>query len=304
MRVMIPLLVCAGMLAGWAQPNPEAPLPDDPRQAMKLQELLKQIGPLILTQPPLMVTTPAEVFVARQGMLAKYDARTLEPLGVVELFGPLPAADHADHPLARLDWLRRSVPGAMLAEDEELLIVIGEHYFRVNRATLAVQARASLFQAQALAPAERLLAVLAPPVLALQEETLYVTRGNQLMAVNRRDGAVRAVGALPDLQPAKAPVARAARGKAKPRGKNAGVPAREVVVIGTLLRHADNAGDCWALHADEGGEYPLSGDVLDRLLADPKAAGARMRISGLLTPPGPGDFGKGELEIVKYEILR
>jgi len=304
MRVIIILLGCACLLAGSAQPNPDAPQPDDPRQGVKLQEILKLAGPQMIIQPPLMVTTPAAVFVVRQGVLAKYDARTLETQGMVELFGPPPAEENAENPLAKLDWIRRLAPGAMLAEEQELLIVIGEQYFRVNRATLEVQVSASLFKAQALAPVERLMAVLSPPVLAMQGETLYVTRGNQLLAVNRKDGVVRGVGALPNLQPVKAPAARAARGKAKPRGKNAGAPAREVVVIGTLLRHADKDGDFWALKADEGGEYLLSGDPLDRLLDDPKAAGARLRVTGLLTPPAPDDFGKGELEIVKYEILR
>ncbi len=301
--LLFAILACA--LAAFAQPDPDAPPPADLRPEKQVQEMMRQLVPMILAQPPLMMTVPNGVFVVRGGVLAKYDPRSLETEGLVELFGPAPAEGNKANPLANMERLKRLMPGAMLVTEKELLIVIGEHFFRVDRGTLEVLVSVSLFKEQALAPAERLLAVAAPPVLALNGNTLYVTRGNHLLAVNWLDGKVRGMGVLPDPFGGKLPaVGKAVAPKANKRGKPAVNPqAREVVVIGTLLHHADRGGDFWALKADEGGEYLLSGETLEKLLDEKQALDKRLRITGLLTPPAPNDFGKGELAVVKYEIL-
>lgn len=304
MRILLLCLVILATTVAFAQPEPDAPPPVDMRPEKQVQEWIKQLIPLIVAQPPLMASTPTAVYVVRGGVLAKYDPQTLEAGGLVELFGPLPDDGNKANAQANLDKLRRLMPGGMLVTEQNLLIVIGEHFFRVNRATLEVKVNVSLFQDQALAPAERLLAVAAPPALSLNGATLYVTRGSQLLAVNWEDGKVRAIGALPDPFAGKLPaVGKLPVAKNNRPVKPGGQPAQAVVLVGALTLHEDNADNFWTLKVDDGGEYLLSGNVLDKLVGEHNNAGKRLRITGMLTPPGKNDFGKGEVEITKYEIL-
>lgn len=305
MRMWLLIALLGVTLCAWAQPDPNAPPPVDMRPEKQVQEWVKQIIPMLVAQPPMMTVAPDGIFVVRGGVLAKYDAKTLDAVGMVELFGPLPEENKANAQV-NLDRLRRLLPGAMLVTNTDLMVVIGEQFFRVDRATLEEKVSVSLFQDQVLAPAERLIAVAAPPVLTLDGATLYVTRGSQLLAVTWQDGHVRAVGMLPDPFNGKLPAVGKKAAAAKPRKpvRNAGNPQpREVTVIGTLLRHADGDGIFWTLKAEEGGEYLLSGEPLAKLTDRKDLAGKRLRVTGPLTPPGKDDWGKGELEIIRYEIL-
>jgi hypothetical protein len=252
-----------------------------------------------------MATTPDGIFVVRGGVLAKYDPKTLDARGVIELFGPLPEENKANAQV-NLERMRRLMPGAMLCTAQELMIVIGEQFFRVDRVTLEAKVSVSLFQDQVLAPAERLIAVAAPPVLSLEGNTLYVTRGSLLLAVNWQDGRVRAAGTLPDPFNGKLPAVgkKAAAPKVNKRVRAPGDPQpRELTVVGTLLRHVGEDGAFWTLKAEEGGEYLLSGATLEKLTAHKDIAGKRLRLTGLLTPPGKDDFGMGELEIIQFAVL-
>ena len=94
---------------------------------------------------PLVAANARSLFVLRRGVLAKYNAATRAPEGVVALFGPLdemPADFMFDDAQAANDFLneraKRLAPATMTVSDTEVQVLVGDRYFRVDSATLKI----------------------------------------------------------------------------------------------------------------------------------------------------------------------
>jgi hypothetical protein len=205
--------------------------------------------------PAVMASGATSLYVMAGGTLLKYDAVTLKELGKVELVAP-PAADPAagaagggrpgaaggrpggaaggpgaaaggpgapGGPGGRGGMNRqRPMAGAMLitpGANEQVLVVIGDQFFRLEAATLTVKAKATL-PAPELPNANPPMDPGAPDAagppegpggpggpggmgggrpaeLSLKGVTLYVLRGPQIVAVNTVDGKVTGTAMLP-----------------------------------------------------------------------------------------------------------
>ncbi|MHB9026609.1 MAG: hypothetical protein ACYC7E_20955 [Armatimonadota bacterium] len=156
-----------------------------------------------------LVFTTKGLFALRSGVLVKYDVATLKPaLPPFELFGkaPDPPAANADQPIQqkyRTEMMRRMAPAMMVPKDNSLLIIIGDGYARINQDTLKVEAKADLKNPTAAPEAETGRPRTEPaPAYALVENTLYLLRGTEMLALSITDGKIINRSPLPkELEP-------------------------------------------------------------------------------------------------------
>ncbi|MHB9025553.1 MAG: hypothetical protein ACYC7E_15520 [Armatimonadota bacterium] len=164
------------------------------------------------------------VFLLQGGILRKYDAKTLEEKGTLELC----KADAGDRQGPGKGM--RQGPGEMLLSNNNLLIVTGDTFYRVDAQKLKIEATGELPALPKLAqggnapnagrqgatgnrnqgpggpgqgPGGQGGAFGPPPahpVLELQGGTLYVLRGPQLLAITIADGKVTAKAEVPVMQ--------------------------------------------------------------------------------------------------------
>lgn len=309
------LFACAIVLAltaaAWAQPNPNEPQPA-PRIKPNRQELmlglLNRFGP---EQRPLTALTPQGFFVLRCGVLAKYDAVSLKPAGVIELFGPLAAPMNKTTPEEQQQMLiergKRVLPAAMTVRGTDLLVVIGEQYFRIDAVGCTTKARGSLTPAGApddmWAP-ERLVKITNPPLLEVNGDVLLVLRDQQLVSVQVADGKVLGTATLPAVM-FPTPAALMGRGKERPLLQNDAAtrpapPPVQIVVVGKVVHYVG----FWGLKDDEGAQYVLQGAEAERMLKTPQIEGMRVRITGLLSQATEEpQRGKGNLQVATFQLL-
>ncbi len=148
--------------------------------------------------PPAQIKATADaVYVLCYGGLVKLDAKTLEPVKVKALYGPvINVAENATteaKTFAGIDHARRTLPAVMLLQDNAMLIVIGDDFFRVNTDTLEIEKQTQLAQVDDNALVKRmnqLLSYKQPQVLPTAHG-LLVTRGKECMLVNTQNGSVR-----------------------------------------------------------------------------------------------------------------
>jgi len=316
--IIVIVVLSAG--CAFAQPDPAHPQPDIPPGMQKLQQLVTQmVTQRMAEQRTQVLYTPQGIFIERNGTLALLNAATLKEQKVIELFGALPempaGADVA--PKARQQWLlqlaKRLLPTAMLASGNDLLILVGDQFFRVDIPTQEIKASVSLVPEKELVRnnGRLMFAMLAMPTLELHDKTLYITRGDQLFAVNIDDGTVLASGTMPVqmqmqaklpgldqlLHPDKAPA------NPKRTGKNT-LNDTAITIVGVMVKHADANGDFWTVKNNLDEEYVLKGEALPQLLATPKIEGARARLTGQLThEDNIPQFSAGSLVVEQYQVL-
>ena len=281
------LLALAGACA-LAQPDPVHP-PSDP----KLAGAIWMLGALDKGEVA-MKTTPQGVFCIGHGVLSKLDPVTLEEQGTLELFGP--KFDWSDAALANLDEgvafllerVRRLCYPNMAVAGNDLLIVMGEYYFRVDMATMKLKAASVLCDPDLLGELARVVRpeagadaskfnasyLFAPAQFAVAGQQANLISNNQLTSIRITDGKVLAVRDLPakltehlfpggkGLTPNK-PVAKAVDGK-------------PFSVVGTVTKRADR----WAITEANGAEYLLTGVPAQQLAADPNSPGTRAIVLG------------------------
>ena len=317
------ILACIALavtVSSMAQPDPDHPQPEArvpanqrPAQAQQPQAQLFQRAMMLSNQQRTqMCLTPQGVFVLRSGVLAKLHPTTLEiQHDPVELFGPLPVRPAEENPAANLQLLNESIkrmlPAAMLAQGDDVLIVVGEQYFRVDAATLDVKVNTPLgnpFQPNQYEMMR--LREASDPTLSVRDKTLYVAMVDKVVAVNIADGVVLARGQMPAKMqmPPMQQLMPLLRNMNMPRDQQPAVEAKPITLIGTLTHHDDHGG-FWAVKIPENNEeYVLSGDRLTELSHILNVAGRRIRVTGMLTPPTTVQLnGKGVLEITQYQLL-
>ena len=167
-----------------------------------------------------MTITKYGLFVLKGGVLAKFDAATLKQQGAaLELFGPMLKAptpgvvsttqDHSTLMTWSIASGIRRCPAAMLAKDDELLIVMYNSVFRVNQQTMTLDTtQAKLLVDDPQNPnmsSPWMVMNLGKPVLLLNEKVLYILLGTNLVAVNSDTADVLINGALPKEMAPKTP---------------------------------------------------------------------------------------------------
>ena len=265
-------------------------------------------------QPPTVsrVTSDA-IFVLRSGALARLDPKTLAPLGVAQLFGPLlptaevpdatPAANTtpADAPLtpaeatnaaAALDRASRMLPCSLFVHGKDLIILVGDQFFKVDATTLAVTVKTSLapIATDIQERKAQLDAIVAggDPNVILSGETLWVARGRRLYSVNTTDGKVATI-VLPDAL-LHAPGAAANAGVWPAMKPTTPKDGDKIHVQGILLPSPN--GQTWTLFDESKGEMTLTGDKVVDLVEQPNAALGQVMADGVFKA-APADTTNG-----------
>jgi len=217
----------------FAQPDPNAPANPQPQPGGRRGGMPGAgMNALDNLSPVNLMVLPEGVFVLHSGVLAKFNAETLEPGGVLELFGPLPARPvmpqnptQQDRAALR-DWMQqnavRLAPSGTLEKDDRLYIVIGNKYFRINAKTLVPEVKADLGGA---GNNPRMPVLGGAPQLKLEGGVLFVVLGQELLTVEPDTGKVTKRVLLPkELFPAvQGPAGRGAAGNGRGnRGGGAG----------------------------------------------------------------------------------
>lgn len=296
------------------------------------QQWMNNLGNGLVNQQVTMKVLPQGLFVLRGGVLAKFDATNLQEQGVLELFGPAPApidmrnATPEERQRAMQDRTKRMQQAEVLPMGADLLVVIGEQFFRIKLADLTIKVQSELVVPDAPQPpaqGRQFGGFAMPTTLELKDNTLYVLRGADLLTVDVETGKVVATGKLPvQMVPPQPqgnpggmrdqnnqnnrngrnqPAAGAQRGAAAaPRGEfDEGA---RMVVVGTL-EHQELEGGFWTLKT-ELGVFVLEGAKLNELVKTPDATKKRVRVNGTYANhPGIAQFGKGYLTVEKFELL-
>ncbi len=176
--------------------------------------------------PAVMTLTDQGLIIVRGAAVAKFDLAKLESKGVIDIFGPMPAApaagaQKADRITYRAEMTKREATPVMIAvadtkaKTSNLFIVIGDQFVNIDLITFKVLANVST--AAPVDPAgvdpkgngrgqwQQAAAII--PVLQYNEKegTLYVLKGTGIITINVADGKVAARGTLPkELIPANA----------------------------------------------------------------------------------------------------
>jgi hypothetical protein len=313
MRRLCSLVLMIMTAAVFAQPVPEHPQPDvrDAAAVKRLAAVNQWVARTLLTEHPVVVQSPTAVFIYRNGILAKYDARTLEPRGTIDLVGPddVPVRGRGENKV-NLQQFKRLLPAALLLRDTDLLFVAGETYARISLEPFKVLVKKPLVPAdeadadparQLARVAERLASIGVEPVLSQRDGTLIAVRGITLTAINIADGRMLATATLPAEM---RPVAEAVKARDAKKLPAANVP-NPTALVGTVLKQNDNGDVYWTLKDDKGKVYILDGAGLKELMAAKEILGTRIRANGTLTDPTEDDpeFSTGTLTITDYQPL-
>lgn len=317
------LLLAAG---AFAQPDPNQPNPAPNRPAapqpgnMAMNMARGVLFQLVRDQKTLMVRTNDGLFVLRSGVLAKYQPDTLNQPQIKELFPApiaMPAGDNPDEAKVRewaMDVGKRILPAVIVPLGQDLVIIIGEQFFRINGVTLEVKVAKQILPKNPMPELNRLMMMTAPPsaVVSTQEPVLFLSRGQQLLSVNINTGELLADGVLPEKMQPERLLAGMWGGRQPgmaPGNPPAGRPGAEpvqgnpIVVVGTVS-HRENP-DTWSVADDGGNVYILTGEQLAKLKATPNIVGLRVRIDGQQLPAVEGQpAGVKRVEIVKFEVLQ
>ncbi len=139
----------------------------------------------------ILLNTDKGLFALRAGVVAKYDTTTLKEVQTLPLLGPAPEAPTDFQDREAMQQYRQAMQmrqnALMIANADSLLIVIGDHFYRVNQETLKSDATADLHAADAAAGAPEPV-----PGYALAGNTLFLMRGKEMLSLNITDGKILA----------------------------------------------------------------------------------------------------------------
>lgn len=158
-----------------------------------------------------MVSSTKGLFALRNGVIVKYTISPFQQAQELQLFGAAPQAptdttDQAAMQKYYADVQRRVASAIMLVKDNSLLVVIGDGFARINQDTLVVEATGDLRTQDAvdgIAATGRNPMALAEGVgsYLLVDNTLYLMRGTEMLAISITDGKATHVALPKELQP-------------------------------------------------------------------------------------------------------
>lgn len=320
---MLLFSACALTLLAYAQPDPTqqpaggaaigGPPPPPPGMQQPVGGM-KPDTPAQLDPRALMtVATPSGLFLFSAGTLTRFEAKLQDPYVTLPLLGLMPEQPRPDananeqqqrQALQKYtqEIARRSMPGAMTASGDALLLVFGDTFYRINQRTLVIEAKTDLRAKPEGDDANRITWRM-PPVLAQHGELLYIIRGTELLAVNSTTGELLGRHAMPkELLPQVQPMLL--YGEAQRRDPAGAVAAKPVTLVGTLVRHAEQNRIVWTVKDEQNAEYVLQGEIVDKLAQLADANGRRVRITGeLIQRADLPTFAKGVLRVTNYQSL-
>ena len=167
------------------------PVPQ-PIPAVPAQQNLSWIKTQLDQLAPVMVTTGDSLFIFRNGLMVKYDIKTLKAEPTVELLAPI--AIPANNMVARedvqkisADYQIRMVPAAIRTTEKEILLVWAKRYYRIDIESGKVLTNVELItNTNVYLPWSGSVA----PVLEEKEGILYIFMKSAIWAVNTTDGKV------------------------------------------------------------------------------------------------------------------
>jgi hypothetical protein len=270
-------------------------------------------------QPTVMLKTEQGMMVLTNGVLAKYDSKTLEEKGTVALLpelGPQPTRPAFMDQTTRqayqdllAEWnataaLYRETP-AMADLGQYVLIVMGDQFYRVDSETMKIEVQSSVVDTDAQAADQTATTAVTggTPMLALNGTALYVLRGEEMSVIEIKEGKVLANATLPVEMTG--PI-----GGTQPRQPNLGGGGRpgqtttETSMIGTIVNHVDIEGGIWTVKLDTGDEYVLGGTALENLLMTDGIEGKRVQVTGTaVTGTDAAQYGKGTFSVKSFQIV-
>lgn len=292
--VMLGLAVSSAV----AQPDPRVPVPGDPREPNRQPFLMNPDGQVMLV-------TANGLYAMNAGSLARFDAKTLEVLGVAELFGPMPEAPNFDNPNAlqrgamerwQMAMQQRMSPTTLVAQgDDHVIVIVGDQFFRINQRTLAVERQISLqVPVDEREPGEE-------PFYStrtrIEGNLVYLMRGIRLYVIDTAKGELLAGVRMPEELTPRYPEPKQGQEPQKE-------PPREVTIIGTLIIRPNKEGAIYTLKDEGGREFLLGEAQRDTLVAAVTEATRQIRVTGMLSPyDGPHLFVAGRLEIQQFQVL-
>ncbi len=236
--------------------------------------------------------TADAVYVLRNGALAKLDPKTLEPVKVKALFGPVVnIADEASletKAAASIDRAQRTLPVVLLMQGNDLLIISGDDFFRVNADTLEINKQAQLTDVADDARAKRMgqLVSWGQPQVLSTPHGLLLTRGSEYLLVNPQDGSTHALS-LPAPLTRLLPFLRPRRQLIKPVVPEDG---KTIVLQGVAWAQAAGDNITWLFYDPQIGTVKLTGAKIDAISADPNNQQGQIRVQGIfhkLADAGP-----------------
>jgi hypothetical protein len=216
-------------------------------------------------------------------------------------------------------------------EGEDLLLLIGDQFIRVEGETLEVKYHVAAASEQNLPPDPfaQVIELMVKPELLRDPNgpLLYIFRSRLITVMNVETGQMvaekpvpgqfiaRLTNVLQQNEPvAKNPPPPAAEqnpvvkklpvASAPPAGQGA-TTLRAYTVVGTVMKHPDGGQTFWTLKTDNGMEAILIGEQMVPLKKTPNIEGSRVRITGLFTAPTADTpkFASGNLEVLACEVL-
>jgi hypothetical protein len=146
---------------------------------------------------------------------------------------------------------------------------------------------------------------LQPPAVDVNDQTVYIARGNTLTALNLRDGKVLFEGKLPDNMTRNVPLLpRQQNGQAARQQPGIANQQPETTTVVGTMRHVELEGGFWTIETRNGKKLVLGGDKLKELIATPNIDGAAVRLKGSVrTQAGIPQYGDGYFEVTAFEVL-
>jgi hypothetical protein len=326
------LMLLALGLAAFAQPNPDEPLdPNNPqgggdRNQQRMMALL--MARMMDNMPAIQKATPDGIFTVRHGVLLKSDPATLEPKGMIELFGALPAwpkdgkfANDGAELMASLDRMRRAVLCNIAADGKNLYLISGADFFCIDTTTLKIKATGVLFDPDPLLQSAQMLtnpnpmmmmgnatSMFVPAQIEPQGKTIAVLRGNQHLLIDAETGAVLARKDLP----------AALTATLVPDVKMPGMPDELGAMLGDPQAAMDKAPVNGKTHLIIGayapavgnptlktakGTFILRGAEAAKLAAERAAGATRIAVFGTFTKPVDPKTSAGTLDLQAYLVL-
>lgn len=315
---LVLLLVLANL--AFAQPDPNNAPPLDNRLMVPML-MLRSLDQM----PAITKNSPQGFFALRHGILVKYDAQTLKEQSTLELLGPLGEwnkerlSNWDDAIIMLLGRVRHMMPGNLLVDGKDLIILLGGQYLRVDSEKMQIKCAVQLLDpdplldiARSMQQAEGMAMNAAKLFIPMQAEVdgkvVHITHGSELYIVNAEDGKLLARNSLSaklneDLIPMpNIPIPGMGGGKPEAATPEDDKP---FTIIGVITKHPEAGDGVWTIKEGNGAEYVLLNGQGARQGSVPRIEGVRVLVRGTYRAEAKDmpKFGKGYLEVVGFLLL-
>jgi len=309
-------LLLALLAGALAQPDPNN-LPMDNALMMPMVMLVS------LDQMPVTTkSTPNGIFAFRHGVLVKYDAKTLQQQGMLELLGPLGPwdknrlANKDDGMMMLLERTRHMMPSAMAVSGKDLYLTMGGQLYRIDGEKLRMVYSVQIIQPDPLleiarslddgpAMGTKAMRLFMPCQLDVNGNLLQITHGNDIIFVNMDDGKITARSQVPEALSASLITMPNEGPFAAPPAPVGAVDGKTFTTLGIVTKHPEVNEGIWTVKTEDGAEYVLLNGPGSRKNGVPRMEGVRVLVRGTYSKEHPGlaTYGKGFIEVNGFLLL-